>query len=210
MLRKLYQPLLVVLLLSLLFTACTPVIPEEGETGIISPEIPATDGQQQDFITPIIPETGGEPTIAVSPTPTAAVVEPATATPVATETVSPQLPVTGDGLSTVDDYDDYYGMPVYDLEENWLGTLEHVVAGPQGLSDFALVSTWENLYRTIPVSAMVLDEVNDEVIFEGELHQFMGSPTFDTIGGLNFNVESVRNAVIGYWQHQVDIQAPRQ
>jgi hypothetical protein len=85
-----------------------------------------------------------------------------------------------------------------------------VVAGPQGLSDFALVSTWENLYRTIPISAVVLDEEGDGLIFEGETHQFMGSPSFDTIGGLNFNIEAVRNAVIGYWQHQVDLQAPRQ
>jgi hypothetical protein len=201
MFRKIYQPFLFVLLLSLLVAACTPVVPEEGETGLLMPEIPATGDQQQDIITPVIPETGGEPTTVVSPI---------VASPEPTETVSPQLPVTGEGLSSVDDYADYYGLPVYDLEENWLGTLEHVVAGPQGLSDFALVSTWENLYRTIPVSAMVLDEGNDGVIFEGEFHQFMGSPTFDNIDGLNFNIEAVRNAVIGYWQHQVDIQAPRQ
>jgi hypothetical protein len=100
-------------------------------------------------------------------------------------------------------------MSVYDIEGNYLGVLEHVVQGPRGLSDFALVSTWENLYRTIPVSAINAQQSVDSLVFEDEMYKFMGSPTFQRIEGLNFNLESVRNAVIGYWQHQVDIQAPR-
>jgi hypothetical protein len=204
MLRKIVQPLLLVVLASLLVTACTPIVLEEGDIvletpGVIEVETPPilTPEEEQ----PLIPETGSTPDPAETPT--------ALETPAAADTGA-QLPVTGDALSAVDDYDAYYGLPVYDIEDNWLGTLEYVVTGPQGLSDFALVSTWENLYRTIPVTAMTLDEAGSEVLFQGEMHQFMGSPTFETIGGLNFNVEAVRNAVIGYWQHQVDIQAPRQ
>jgi hypothetical protein len=205
MLRKIVQPLLFVLLASLLVTACTPIVLEEVDTvwvtpGVIEVETPAilTPEEQQH----LIPETGSTP----DPVETPALQD----TPDAAGTDSPQLPVTGDALSAVDDYDAYYGLPVYDIDDNWLGTLEHVVTGPQGLSDFALVSTWENLYRTIPVTAMTLDEASGEVLFQGEMHQFMGSPTFETIGGLSFNAEAVRNAVIGYWQHQVDIQAPRE
>jgi hypothetical protein len=204
MLRKIVQPLLLVVLASLLVTACTPIVLEEGDIvletpGVVEVETPPilTPEEEQ----PLIPETGSTPDPAETPT--------ALETPAAADTGA-QLPVTGDALSAVDDYDAYYGLPVYDIEDNWLGTLEYVVTGPQGLSDFALVSTWENLYRTIPVTAMTLDEAGSEVLFQGEMHQFMGSPTFETIGGLNFNVEAVRNAVIGYWQHQVDIQAPRQ
>jgi hypothetical protein len=205
MLRKIFQPLLLVLLASLLVSACTPMVLEEGEIvfetpGVVEVETPVilTPEEQQ----PLIPETGSTPAPVDTPA--------AQDTPAAADTGSPQLPVTGDAISAVDDYDAYYGLPVYDIEQNWLGMLEHVVTGPQGLSDFALVSTWENLYRTIPVTAITLDEASGEVLFQGEMHQFMGSPTFETIGGLNFNVEAVRNAVIGYWQHQVDIQAPRQ
>jgi hypothetical protein len=196
MLRKIVQPLLLVLLASLLVTACTPIVLEEGETALETPGVITPEEQL-----PLIPETGSTFDPVETPTAQAALT--------ATDTVSPQFPVTGNEVSVVDDYDAYYGLPVYDIEDNWLGTLEHVVTGPQGLSDFALVSTWENLYRTIPVTAMTLDEASGEVLFQGEMHQFMGSPTFETIGGLNFSVETVRNAVIGYWQHQVDIQAPR-
>jgi hypothetical protein len=191
--------------LGLLVAACTPMILDEGETqletpgvvGVETPEAPVVADTPE---TPLVPETGQDPAVQ---TPEAATPEPiATITP---NTAVQPVPVTGDELAEVDDYEEFYGMRVYDQDDNFLGILEHVVEGPQGLSDFALVSTWENLYRTIPVTAMNVDEAAGQINFEGELHQFMGSPTFEAIQGLNFNIEQVRNAVIGYWQHQVDI-----
>jgi hypothetical protein len=126
----------------------------------------------------------------------------------------PELPqqTTGNPIGNLDNleaYEEFYGMPVYDIDGNYLGILEHVVEGPRGLSDFALVFTSENLYRTLPVRAINAQQSADSLVFEDEMYKFMGSPTFPEIEGLNFNLESVRNAVIGYWQHQVDIQAPQ-
>jgi hypothetical protein len=207
MLRNAYKSLIMVLLFGLLVAACAPVVADEGEAVLETPVGPVTGSQEQDDLTaPIIPETGGDPT---GQELEGDVFQVPTVTPAADDRIQP-VPVTGDQLSSENNYEEFLGMPVYDQDGSYLGILAHVVEGPQGLSDFALVSTWENLYRTIPVSAMRAPEAAGSLTFGGEIDQFMGSPTFETIEGLNFNLEQVRNAVIGYWQHQVEIQAPGQ
>jgi hypothetical protein len=204
MTKNAYKSVIFVLVFGLLAAACTPMTMDEGETQLETPGVVVDTPEAPVVVetpeTPLVPDTGADP---AGQTPEAALQEPtATATP---EPAVQPVPVTGEELAEADDYEEFYGMRVYDQDDNFLGILEHVVEGPQGLSDFALVSTWENLYRTIPVTAMNVNEAAGRINFEGELHQFMGSPTFEAIQGLNFNIEQVRNAVIGYWQHQVDI-----
>ena len=204
MLRKAYRTIVVFILVGLLAAACTPGVVDEGISvtdtpGIMETETPE-DQELNDLDSPIIPQTGGQ---VGDPVPT--VTEAAAGT-------APEGQTTGHPMGNLDnleEYEEFYGMSIYDIKGNYLGVLEHVVQGPQGLSDFALVSTWENLYRTIPVSAINAQQSADSLVFEDEMYKFMGSPTFQRIEGLNFNLEAVRNAVIGYWQHQVDIQAPR-
>jgi hypothetical protein len=204
MFRKAYKTIVVFILAASLAAACTPGARDEVPR-VIELETPAAAVDEQDLNeldSPIIPETGGQE---LDPVPT--VTEAAAVTTSEVPQKTSENPFGN--LDNLEEYEAFYGMPVYDIDGNYLGILEHVVEGPQGLSDFALVSTWENLYRTLPVSAINAQQSADSLVFEDEMYKFMGSPTFQEIEGLNFNLDAVRDAVIGYWQHQVDIQAPR-
>jgi hypothetical protein len=205
MLRKAYKTIVVLILAGSLAAACTPGAVDEAPR-VIEIETPTATVEDQDLnetvSPPIIPETGGQE-LDLVPTVTEAA-----------SGITPEVPeqTTGNPIGNIDnleEYEEFYGMPVYDIDGNYLGILEHVVEGPRGLSDFALVFTSENLYRTLPISAIDSQQTADSLVFEDEMYKFMGSPTFQEIEGLNFNLEFVREAVIGYWQHQVDIQAPQ-